>query len=70
MITHITGSFNLASSAGLKFDPFFMDPILFCGVLYCDYNQLASSQQLAMAYCSLIVMRAILYLVFMGNMVN
>lgn len=70
MITHITGSFNLASSAGMRFDPFFVDPVLFLGVLYCDYNQILRRSQLQMLYCSIIVMRAVLYLIFMGNMVN
>ena len=46
MITHITGGFNLASSAGMRFDPFFLDPVLFLGVLYCDYNQALPRSQL------------------------
>ena len=39
MITHITGSFNLASSAGMEFNPLSLDPILFSAVLYLDYNR-------------------------------
>ena len=70
MITNITGSFNLCSSAGSKFSPYFLDPIAFLAILYCDYNMLASREILGMAYCSLIVGRSILYIQFMEGVVN
>jgi len=39
-MTHVTGYFNLMSSANTKFNPVFVDPFVFVIILYADYNQL------------------------------
>lgn len=70
LITHVTGSFNLASSAKYKFNPFFMDVLVFLTILYADANKKISSNSLMMSYLAMIAVRAVLYLRFMANMVT
>lgn len=70
LITHVTGSFNLASSAKYKFNPFFIDVLVFCTLLYADYNQRMSREKLVIAYLSIIVVRSFLYIWFMAGMIR
>lgn len=69
-LTHATGYLNLMSSSQSRYSPAFVDPLIFCLILYADYNNLLPTAQLAMAYIILIVFRAICYLVFMRSMIN
>ena len=70
MITHITGSFNLASSASSEFSPYFIDPVVFGAILYVDNQRIMEKETVAMMYIGMIVVRAILYLNFMRNLIN
>ena len=70
LITNVTGTFNLASSAKYKFNPFFIDVLAFLTILYMDYNRKASEQTLITAYIAIIVIRLCLYIAFMANMIK
>ena len=70
LITNVTGSFNLASSAKYRFNPFFIDVLGFVIILHADYNRKASEEKLIRAYLSLIGIRLVLYIVFMANMIK
>jgi hypothetical protein len=54
-LTCVTAHLNLASSAGYKFNPFYLDPIVFWIILYLDANQLVESQYIECAYIYLMV---------------
>jgi hypothetical protein len=70
LITHVTGSFNLASCAKYKFNPFFIDVLIFLTILYADYNKKVSQENLLMAYLAMIAVRGMLYICFMASMVK
>jgi hypothetical protein len=70
LITNVTGSFNLASSAKYKFNPFFVDVLVFLGLLYLDYSHQMTRFNLITAYMTLIAVRFILYLWFMACMIS
>lgn len=70
LITNITGTFNLASSAKYKFSPFFIDVLLFLTILYLDFKRSVSERSLIAAYLAMIVIRFGLYLAFMANMIK
>jgi hypothetical protein len=70
LITNVTGTFNLASSAKYKFNPFFIDVLAFGTILYLDYNRKASEQTLITAYLAIIAIRFCLYIAFMANMIK
>lgn len=70
LITNVTGSFNLASSAKYKFNPFFVDVLIFFVILYLDYSKKVKQQQLIAAYFTLIIARFIMYIGFMANMIK
>lgn len=69
-LTHVTGYFNLMSSSKTKFNPIFMDFFIFLGLLYADHNRLIPREQLIMAYISMVVVRTILYLLFLKSMIS
>lgn len=70
LITHMTGNFNLASTADFKYSPHFYDPYVFTVVLIIDHLELLPLNIVAMIYVSMVVMRIILYLVFMDSVVT
>lgn len=69
-LTHATGYLNLMSSSKSQYSPTFVDPFVFCLILYADHTRMAPPAQIAAAYITLIVFRAICYLLFMRSMVN
>lgn len=40
LTTNMTGNLNLKSSTKLKYNPIYLDPILFVILLYLDYKRL------------------------------
>jgi len=70
LITHMTGSLNLASTAGYKYNPHFWDPYVFLIVLAIDYYEMFENNVVAGLYISMIVIRIILYIAFMRSVAN
>lgn len=40
MLTNMTGNLNLKSCVLVKYNPIYIDPFIFCGILYMDYNRI------------------------------
>jgi hypothetical protein len=70
LITNMTGNLNLASTAEIKFNPHFYDPYVFVIVLIIDHLELLPLNIVAMIYILMVVVRIILYLVFMDSVVT
>lgn len=70
LITHMTGSLNLASTAGFKYYPHFWDPYVFLIVLAIDYGELLEKNMVALMYVSMVLIRIILYIVFMRSVAH
>ena len=69
LITSMTGNLNLRSCAKAKYNPWYADPFLFCGILYLDYNRTFEAKYIAALYICLIIERMISYARFMINMI-
>jgi hypothetical protein len=69
-LTHVTGYFNLMSSSKTKFNPVFADFWIFLAILYVDHNRLAPREQIVMAYIAMIIVRTILYILFLRSMIQ
>lgn len=65
LMTNMTGNLNLKSCVLKKFNPIYMDPFIFCGLLYLDANKLVEADYLKMSYAFLVFQRAITYALFM-----
>ena len=70
LITNMTGSLNLASTAGFKFNPHYWDPYVFLVVLAVDYNQVFDKSVVAGLYISMVAIRIALYLSFMRSVAD
>jgi hypothetical protein len=70
LMTNMTGNFNLKSTVGAKYYPFYIDPIIFLGILYADYNNLLAIETIKIAYVSLAAFRFICYMLFLRGMAN
>ena len=70
LITSMTGNFNLRSCARAKYNPIYLDPFLFCVILYFDYNRTFESHVIAGMYIALVVERIIMYFLFMRSMID
>jgi len=70
LITNMTGNLNLKSCAGVKYNPIYIDPFIFCAILYADHNRLLERQILMAMYCLLVLERIIMYFLFVRNMVS
>lgn len=68
-LTNVTGYLNLMSSAKSTYNPIFVDPFVFGGLLYADCNRLLPRDVLAKAYLSMIAIRFLLYVLFMRKMI-
>lgn len=54
-LTCATAHFNLASCGGYRYNPFYLDPIVFWVILYLDHNQLVDDVYIKGAYLYLMV---------------
>ena len=70
LITNVTGNFNLKSSAKMRLFPVYLDPLVFAGVLFCDYNRLIDKEYLMAAYVNLLINRTCQYMLFMKGMIT
>jgi len=70
LITSITGHFNLVSCSKSKFNPFFLDPLVFIVILYCDYNRVFAAKYVAAMYMMLVIERSVAYVSFMRSMIH
>lgn len=68
-LTNTTGYYNLMSSSKSKVKPIFVDPIVFCVILYADYTRMLPPQYVALAYVLMIVVRLSLYILFLRSMI-
>jgi hypothetical protein len=66
----MTGNFNLKACSGLRYNPIYLDPFLFVGILYLDYNRLLSSDKIAALYIYVVIQRMILYFSFMRSVIT
>jgi len=70
LITHMTGNLNLNSCCLQKYNPFYVDPFVFCAILYCDSNRLLDPGLLAGLYIALVAQRSLQYFLFMRGTIN
>lgn len=70
LITHMTGNLNLNSCCLKKYNPFYADPFIFCGILYFDHNRLLHPAALAGLYLALVAQRSLQYFLFMRGTIN
>lgn len=49
-LTYVTAIFNLNSTASMRFNWLFYEPLLWAAIIYADYTKLLDSQQLIYAY--------------------
>ena len=59
LMTNMTGNLNLKSCVLVKYNPIYIDPFIFAGLLYLDANRLVEPQFLAAGYVILVVQRII-----------
>ena len=69
-LTHVTGYLNLMSSSKAKFNPIFVDSLIFVMILYVDAHSMAPRQQIAAAYFALIAFRSVQYFLFLRSMIS
>jgi len=69
-LLYVTGIFNLNSTAGMRFNPYFVEPYVFAAVLYLDVQGALSTEQQALAYVLYVAMIFIKYLLFMRSVVS
>jgi len=70
LITNITGNLNLKSSARMRLNPVYLDPFVFCLVLYFDYNRLLPLNLIKLMYVGIMVNRLVSYVLFVKGMVD
>jgi len=70
LMTHITGTMNLMSSAKARFNPIFIDPFIFVGILFLDHNRMLDSKFIAAAYILLVANRTCQYIAFLKSMAD
>lgn len=71
-LTYVTGRLNLNTMANRRFHPVFIEPFLFCAIVYYDLTTKNTMDDkviigLYVAYCAYIVIK---YLMFMGNVIS
>ena len=54
----------------MKYNPIYIDPFIFLVILYFDYNRLADTKYVALAYIALVVERCIMYVLFMKGTID
>ena len=72
-LTYVTGNFNLNSTAEMKFDYIFAEPIIFFIALYIDYivpNSEEGNQVVLLFYIIFVAQTFIKYILFMRSVVN
>ena len=50
LLTNMTGNLNLRACTSTKYNPIYLDPIMFVFILYADYNKLFESNVIAAMY--------------------
>ena len=70
LMTSITGTLNLKSSAKMRLNIIYPDPFAYLAILYCDYNRIFSLPVLKMMYFGIMLNRTLQYFLFMRGMVN
>ena len=55
LMTNMTGNLNLKSCVLVKYNPIYIDPFIFAGILYLDANRLVDPKFLAASYVLLVV---------------
>lgn len=69
LITSMTGNLNVKGCASMKYNPIYIDPILFVIILYIDYNQILDIEIVKYLYIWLCVQRLILYFLFLRSVI-
>ena len=55
LITNMTGNLNLRSCAKMRYNPFYIDTIIFAVILYLDYNRVFERNIIAGLYVYMVV---------------
>lgn len=69
-LTWVTAIFNLNSTAGAKFNWLFLEPFIYLGLIYCDYNKTFDKATCAHLYASFFAVILVRYLMLMRNIVK
>ena len=69
-LLYVNGIFNLNSTAGMKFNWFYIEPFIYLGIIYLDYNRLIQDRHAIMFYLAYATWIAVNYLIFMHSLVD
>lgn len=69
-LTYVTGIFNLNSTAQMKFNYFFLDPILYASLIYVDAQKLVNRETLSLLYLVYSAQLLLKYLLFMTSVIR
>lgn len=68
--TYIAGLLNISSTAGIPFPCHYIEPYLYLGVLYLDYNRILAPKILISCYSLIFLFIFIKYCLFLYSMVT
>ena len=69
-LTYVTAIFNLNSTADMKFNWRFYEPILYGAIIYADFNKLLPSDQLVYLYVFFFAQTLLKYILFMTSVIT
>lgn len=69
-LLYVNGIYNLNSTAGMKFNWFYIEPFIYLGIIYLDYSRLIQDRHAIMFYVAYTAWITVNYLVFMHSLVD
>ena len=69
LLTMMTGNMNLRTCAGMRYNPWYLDPPVFLAILYCDTHRLFPKEYIALAYLLLVINRTARYFLFLRSII-
>jgi len=69
-LTYVTAIFNLNSTASMRFNWLFYEPLLWAAIIYADHSQLLDSKQLIYAYGLFFVQTLLKWVLFMSSVIS
>merc|ERR1719343_507649 len=69
-LTYVTAILNLCSMGNLRFNTFYMWPLLYLAIIYADFTRLLTDEQVKLAYAAFTGGMLVFYLNFMGSVIG
>jgi len=69
-LLYVNGIYNLNSTAGLKFNWFYIEPFIYLSIIYLDFTRLIQDRHAIMFYIAYTMWISVNYLVFMHSLVD